>query len=436
MGNDLQRYLDAYDVCGSEPLKFLSAEFIAHIDSSLPDKTHPFRIAMLTGYFIRCAEGKLRDKVPNAPEPHVVKLLVSDREKKDKIKDIADFLDKHDRLGLQDKISNYSLVSFDTTQSFFEVMAQDHIRDHLDRGVVAKEGKDILFEATYRNMAFGYLYKLSEELVENGVQNAESPNSGQDESPLEEELYRQVWQELDEGTTDKGLWAKLLVDNDGDEERTKISYLKIRVERLRNQSSIQRAEPKASKQKILEKQDFDSPDSNKKNTRKKQVVRQKTTAKRSVSEGKASNKDPGRSKEVRIDMTFVGPGDEFFMMKINRGSTGKEKLSKKERAFLFTRIDQLLDYGTPGDQFSFKTDNLSPAKARQLTKKCVKALTVAYKKDTSGKNKKEALTWNEFNEWQYENSVCVISGVVQDWYLTEGRPLEKKVVSLFGNPDW
>ena len=107
-----------------------------------------------------------------------------------------------------------------------------------------------------------------------------------------------------------------------------------------------------------------------------------------------------------------------------------------ERAFLFARIDQLLDYGTPGDQFSVKTDNLSPAKARHLTKKCVNALTVAYKQDTSGKNKKEALTWNEFNEWQYENSVCVVSGVVQDWYLTEGRPLEKKVVSLFGNPDW
>ena len=62
---------------------------------------------MVTGYFIRCAEAKLRDKEPNDPEPHVVKLLASNREKKDKIKDITDYLDHHDGLGLQDKISNY-----------------------------------------------------------------------------------------------------------------------------------------------------------------------------------------------------------------------------------------------------------------------------------------------------------------------------------------
>ena len=180
MSKELKQFLDAYDLCASEPFKFLGKEFIEYIDRTLPDKSHPFRTAMLTGYFIRCAEGNVGDKVPNDPELHVKKLLNSSKQKSETIEDIANYLNQHDRLGLQDKISNYSVVSFDITQRFFEVMAQDHIRDHLDRGIVAKEGKDILFEATYMNMAFGYLYKLSEELVENRSPGVELPAHEQD----------------------------------------------------------------------------------------------------------------------------------------------------------------------------------------------------------------------------------------------------------------
>ncbi len=83
-----------------------------------------------------------------------------------------------------------------------------------------------------------------------------------------------------------------------------------------------------------------------------------------------------------------------------------------------------------------KSRCLSPTDAKQLNDKCIWGLTRSYKTDTTGKNKEAALHWNACNEFQYANSECVVSGIVQNWYLNEGRTLEKKVVGLFSNPDW
>jgi hypothetical protein len=61
----------------------------------------------------------------------------------------------------------------------------------------------------------------------------ESQTETQEENAgKEEELYAVAWQELEEKTFDKGLWAKLLVENDGDESKTRSEYLKERVKRL------------------------------------------------------------------------------------------------------------------------------------------------------------------------------------------------------------
>ena len=123
--------------------------------------------------------------------------------------------------------------------------------------------------------------------------------------------------------------------------------------------------------------------------------------------------------------SWVGPSDLFFVEKIEQGLKSSQSLSPNERAFLFMQPTQLTN-----------PKALSPTQAKNLNDKCIPALTTSYKQDTSGKNKKAALHWNAFNEWQYENSECMISGIVQNWYLNEGRPLEKKVVGIFGNPDW
>lgn len=117
--------------------------------------------------------------------------------------------------------------------------------------------------------------------------------------------------------------------------------------------------------------------------------------------------------------------DEYFVERIDQGLQGIGPLTELERDILLTEVDSLETL-----------EGFSPEMAQSLNEKGVRALSIAYKQDTAGKNKKAGLEWNEFNELLYKHSQCVISGVVQNWYLTEGRPLEKKVMSLFGKPDW
>ena len=108
-----------------------------------------------------------------------------------------------------------------------------------------------------------------------------------------------------------------------------------------------------------------------------------------------------------------------------RGLDDRQALSEDELVFLLKPADQLSD-----------SESISPDEARTLNNKCVHALTISYKRMTSGKNKKSALLWNKYNEEQYKHSKCFVSGIVQNWYLSVGRPMEKKVVSLLGKPDW
>ena len=67
-----------------------------------------------------------------------------------------------------------------------------------------------------------------------------------DRGNKDEKLYATVWRELEEGTFDNGLWARLLAEYDGNEEKTKADYLRIRVERLKKTARKKRTANKKS----------------------------------------------------------------------------------------------------------------------------------------------------------------------------------------------
>ena len=50
----------------------------------------------------------------------------------------------------------------------------------------------------------------------------------------QDQLFAIAWTELEEGTFDKGLWARLYQENEGDEKKTKVAYLSERVEQLKS----------------------------------------------------------------------------------------------------------------------------------------------------------------------------------------------------------
>jgi len=109
------------------------------------------------------------------------------------------------------------------------------------------------------------------------------------------------------------------------------------------------------------------------------------------------------------------PWEEFFITKIIEGLAGDSNaLSEQEELILMT----------PASELSNK--NIEPEELRKLQNKCISALRNAYAKDTATKNREVMLWWRKNNEMIYKYSQLVLSGMVQEWYLTVGQSQEKK----------
>ena len=64
-------------------------------------------------------------------------------------------------------------------------------------------------------------------------QNIEEPNT----KTTEDNIYLKIYEELDTKTYDKGLWIKLFAEADGDENKTKVLYVRERYKALTNSKS-------------------------------------------------------------------------------------------------------------------------------------------------------------------------------------------------------
>lgn len=116
---------------------------------------------------------------------------------------------------------------------------------------------------------------------------------------------------------------------------------------------------------------------------------------------------------------MVNAPEEFFIRKIKEAlAENSELLSPEEEEFLRTSVLEI------GENPVF-----TPEWGQALQTKCARALTTAYKRDTGGKDIDAAIRWRKSNEALYKDSQSVISGVVQNWYLSAGRALEKQVGS-------
>jgi hypothetical protein len=145
--------------------KYPSAPFKRFVDKLLPEKysENLLRTAMV---FLRCAESAAQQRPLGELSQGIQKIIHSNKSKGGKIEAIANHLDNHKKIGLADEIANYSLISFQDTQKFFEIYAEDFINQYLSQRKLSKKKSETFYELAYRNLAFGYLYKLAEEFVE------------------------------------------------------------------------------------------------------------------------------------------------------------------------------------------------------------------------------------------------------------------------------
>lgn len=165
--NNILQLSNAYDSCCLIAEKLLTNEFKNFVDKQFPPESfRPFKTAMITGYFVRCAEKLIGEMSPKSPDQTIKKILNSTKPNSVKNEDIANYLDKHDKLGLQEKVSDYSLFPFNDIKKFLEGVTEDLINSTIkEHGIPENMTRDFFDELIYRNLSFGYLYKLSEELV-------------------------------------------------------------------------------------------------------------------------------------------------------------------------------------------------------------------------------------------------------------------------------
>jgi hypothetical protein len=311
--------LDRYEeICGGNAEEYLTDLFKANLDKSIPDWNNPLRGAQVTGYLVRAAETSLeKEEASPKPTQDIIDLLNTGAAKPEKIKEIANYLDQNDTLGLsEDKVSQFTLLPFKVVQKTLGFLGQDFIDQTIKGGQVPQDKAKMFEELSWRNLHFGYLYRLTEELVAAFPEQIDSSSEEQERDIVEPNMV-------------------------------------------------------ASEQNVVE------------------------------------------------------PWDIFFVEKIEQGLDSKDPLTESEKVSLMVSVKNLGE-----------SAGVSAAKAQALNEKCIAALTAAYKQDTAGKHKDAGREWNKFNELLYKHSESVVSGIVQNWYLGEGRPLEKKVMSLFGRPDW
>ena len=66
------------------------------------------------------------------------------------------------------------------------------------------------------------------------LQMTKSPMPAQETLTIDEDaIYAAIAKEIKTGATDEGLWTRLFAECDGDENKTKVAYIKQRAERIR-----------------------------------------------------------------------------------------------------------------------------------------------------------------------------------------------------------
>ncbi len=116
-------------------------------------------------------------------------------------------------------------------------------------------------------------------------------------------------------------------------------------------------------------------------------------------------------------------GEDFFIKEIKEGARlNGEVFTEDEEKILKTDISTVTESG------KFESESM-----RKLNDKCVRALSKSYSFAIADNNINRDLNvryWRDNNGHVYKHSKNVISGIVQNWYLSVGRKQEKSIGCL------
>jgi hypothetical protein len=159
---NIRIFKNSYDNCVKKSDKYPSEFFKRFVDKMFSQRfaQNPLRTAMITGYFLRCAEFNIKQRALGRPSQQILAIIESEKNNEEKIEAISNLLDHHDKIGLSDEIANYTLIPFEDIQKIFDDYGKDFIDQIVSQKKLGGVKAELFNELAYRNMAFGYLFKL------------------------------------------------------------------------------------------------------------------------------------------------------------------------------------------------------------------------------------------------------------------------------------
>jgi hypothetical protein len=117
-----------------------------------------------TGYYARIIELNLVGARVLVPLGEVNKILSSDKSRLEKIELITHYLDEHDMVGLGNPIAPYVFAPINEVRSALQQVVDAII----EANRLSEDQRDMHNEILHRHLAYGYVRRVAEELVERG----------------------------------------------------------------------------------------------------------------------------------------------------------------------------------------------------------------------------------------------------------------------------
>jgi hypothetical protein len=107
----------------------------------------------------------------------------------------------------------------------------------------------------------------------------------------------------------------------------------------------------------------------------------------------------------------------FFMTAVNQGLAAKKAppLDGREATFLAAPLDRLKELEVP------------PSAAKGILARCSAALSEEYARKVTALDPDAYMVWRNHNTEAWKHSACMLDCIVQNWYITTGQRLEKKL---------
>jgi hypothetical protein len=147
---------------GDQNLPLDSAEFALHLQEFRQESA---RALMRNGYRLRLAERKVMGARRLVPLGRIDELLRSSLSSQEKTVAIAEFLDTHEMIGLGDPARLYVVAQFSVVRQVFD----DFVAHAIELNGPLGGDVGVQTELYHRHLAYGYVYKVAEELVSGGL---------------------------------------------------------------------------------------------------------------------------------------------------------------------------------------------------------------------------------------------------------------------------